>query len=122
MDGASVYLVIISCIPKFSLIVIIQSYKVYAQDSFVIRGNTAVIKSVIPGHVRDYVRVVSWHDGLELITLGGKHSLMPSGDLVITNVNDDEGKAMYYCTAVNILTGEKYFSNPAKLFLKGKYN
>lgn len=108
------------CIIIFSLVVIIQPYKIYAQDSYVIRGNTAVIKSVIPEHVRDYVRVVSWHNGLKVITLGGKYSLMPSGDLVITNVNDDAAKATYYCTAVNTLTGEKYFSNPAKLFLKGK--
>ena len=92
----------------------------YTQDAFVIRGNTAVIKSEIPGHVRDYVRVVSWHDGLKVIALGSKYYLMPSGDLVITNVNDDEAKATYYFTAVNILTGGKHFSNPAKLFLKGK--
>lgn len=92
----------------------------YAQDSYVIRGNTAVIKVVIAENVRDYVRVVSWHNGLNAITLGGKYTLMPSGDLVITNVNDDAAKATYYSTAVNILMGEKYFSNPAKLFLKGK--
>ena len=55
-----------------------------------------------------------------MITLGGTYTLMPSGDLVITKVNDDVAKATYYCTAVNILTGEKYFSNPAKLFLKGE--
>lgn len=75
---------------------------------------------MIPEHARDYVRAVSWHNGVSVITLGGKYTLMPSGDLVITNVNDDAAKATYYCTAVNILTGEKYFSNPAKLFLKGK--
>lgn len=103
-------------------IVIIQPHKIYAQDTFVIRGNTAVIKSVISEHVRDYVRVVSWHDGLKVIALRGKYYLMPSGDLVITNVDDNEAKATYYFTAVNILTGEKYFSNPAKLFLKGKEN
>ena len=75
---------------------------------------------MIPEHARDYVRAVSWHNGVSVITLGGKYTLMPSGDLVITNVNDDAAKATYYITAVNILTGEKYFSNPAKLFLKGK--
>lgn len=111
---------LLTCILIFSLVVIIQPYKMYAQDSYVIRGNTAVIKVVIAENVRDYVRVVSWHNGLNAITLGGKYTLMPSGDLVITNVNDDAAKATYYSTAVNILTGEKYFSNPAKLFLKGK--
>lgn len=111
---------LLTCILLFSLLVIIQPYKMYAQDSYVIRGNTAVIKVVIAENVRDYVRVVSWHNGLSAITLGGKYTLMPSGYLVITNVNDDTAEATYYCTAVNILTGEKYFSNPAKIFLKGK--
>jgi len=76
---------------------------------------------VISEHAREYVRAVSWHDELKLITLGGKYSLMPSGDLVITNVNDADTKATYYCTTVNSLTGEKSVSNPAKLFLKGRF-
>ena len=70
---------------------------------------------MIPEHARDYVRVISWHNGLSVITLGGKYTLMPSGDLVITNVNDDAARATYYCTAVNILTGEKYFSNHSQV-------
>ena len=70
---------------KFSPVVITQPFKVYAQDNFVIRGNTAVIKSVIPEHVRDYVRVLSWHIKLDVITLGGKYSLMPSGDLEVSS-------------------------------------
>lgn len=104
---------------NFSFAVIVQPYKVYAQDSLVIRGNTAVIKVVISEHARDYVRVVSWHDGFKLITLGGKYSLMPSGDLVIRNVNDADKGSVIYCTTINILTGEKDVSNPAKVFLKG---
>lgn len=99
--------------------VIVQAYKVYAQDSLVIRGNTAVIKSVISAHARNYVRVVSWNDdSKDGLTLGGRFFLMPSGDLVITNVNDADIKALYYCTTINILTAEKSVSNPAKLFLK----
>lgn len=94
----------------------------YAQDNFVIRGNTAVMKSVIPEHVRDYVRVLSWHIKRDVITLGGKYSLMPSGDLIITNVDESEAKdKTYYYTAVNFLTGEKHYSNPAKIFLKGNH-
>ena len=94
----------------------------YAQDNFVIRGNTAVMKSVIPEHVRDYVRVLSWHIKRNVITLGGKYSLMPSGDLIITNVDESEAKdKTYYYTAVNVLTGEKHYSNPAKIFLKGNH-
>lgn len=80
------------------------------------------MKSVIPEHVRDYVRVLSWHIKRDVITLGGKYSLMPSGDLIITNVDESEAKdKTYYYTAVNVLTGEKHYSNPAKIFLKGNH-
>lgn len=92
---------------------------VYTQDSYIIRGNNAVIKSVISEHAQDYVQVISWHDGRKSITFGGKYFLMPSGDLVITNVKDADKSSMFYCTTVNTLTGERVFSNPAKLFLTG---
>lgn len=92
----------------------------YAQDSLVISGNTAVIKSLISEHARDYVRVVSWDDDSDGgLTLGGRYFLMPSGDLVITNVNDADTKSLFYCTTANILTGERRVSNPAKVFLRG---
>ena len=104
----------------FSMSVIVQPYMVYAQDSLVMSGNTAVIKSVISEHARDYVRVVSWDDDSDSrLTLGGRYFLMPSGDLVITNVNDADTKSLFYCTTENILTGERRVSNPAKVFLRG---
>ena len=100
--------------------VIVQPYMVYAQDSLVMSGNTAVIKSVISEHARDYVRVVSWDDDSDgRLTLGGRYFLTPSGDLVITNVNDADTKSLFYCTTENILTGERRVSNPAKVFLRG---
>ncbi|XP_074633719.1 cell adhesion molecule DSCAML1-like isoform X3 [Acropora palmata] len=98
--------------------VVVEPYLVYAQDSYIIRGNNAVIKSMISEHALDYVQVISWHDGRKAIAFGGKYFLMPSGDLVITNVKDADKSSMFYCTTVNKLTGEKVFSNPAKLFLK----
>lgn len=98
--------------------VIIESYKVYAQDSYVVPGSNAVIKSVISEHARRYVQIISWHDGRKLLTLGGKYFMMPSGDLVIKSTKDADKRSMFYCTAVNKLTGEKLFSNPAKVFLK----
>ena len=100
---------------------IIESYKVYAQDSYVVPGSNAVIKSVISEHARRYVQIISWHDGRKLLTLGGKYFMMPSGDLVIKSTKDADKRSMFYCTAVNKLTGEKLFSNPAKVFLKGAF-
>ena len=104
---------------EFYVTVVVEPYLVYAQDSYIIRGNNAVIKSMISEHALDYVQVISWHDGRKAIAFGGKYFLMPSGDLVITNVKDADKSSMFYCTTVNKLTGEKVFSNPAKLFLKG---
>lgn len=79
-----------------------------------------VIKIVILEYVCDYVCVVLWYNGVSVIMLGGKYIFMLFGDLVIINVNDDVIKVIYYCIVVNILIGEKYFSNLVKLFLKGK--
>ena len=97
---------------------IVQHYDVYAADALVVQGNTAVIKSVVPDAVLPYVRVESWRKGDQIIALGGRHSMMPSGDLVISNVRNEDTRAMFICTTVNILTGKKRTSNPAKLFIK----
>ena len=86
----------------------------------VMRGNTAVIKCIIPHQVRDHVRVLSWFKDNKPVVLEGKNSFMPSGDLVMTKVNDDDAVAMYHCITINVLTGERSSSNPAKLFLKGR--
>lgn len=49
---------------KISLLVVIQSYEVEAENEYVIRGNSAVMKCKIPSFVADFVEVEMWSDSL----------------------------------------------------------
>lgn len=40
---------------------------------YVIKGNTAIFKCIVPSFVADYVSVVSWED-----TVGNEYSISPS--------------------------------------------
>lgn len=59
-----------------------QYYEAILHDMFVIRGNTAIFKCIVPSFVADYVSVVSWED-----TVGNKYSL---------SLNDIFGINFYY--------------------------
>jgi len=105
----------------FPFIVVVKPFSVYAVDHKVMEGNTAVIRAIIPSSVRDYVKVKAWHKDRDVINVGGRYSVMPSGDLVISNVRSADAMfVMYHFTTVNRLTGQMQASNPAKLFIIGK--
>ena len=44
----------------FQLLVVDQDYSVRVDDAVAVRGNTAVLRCIIPDQVRDHVRVTSW--------------------------------------------------------------
>lgn len=52
-------------IPHKSLTVVAQYYEADVNKEHVIRGNSAVIKCLIPSFVADFVEVVSWHTDQE---------------------------------------------------------
>lgn len=80
------------------------------------------MKSVILEYVCDYVCVLLWYIKCDVIMFGGKYFLMLFGDLIIINVDESEVKdKIYYYIVVNVLIGEKYYSNLVKIFLKGNY-
>lgn len=45
-----------------------QYYEAVLYDMFVIKGNTAIFKCIVPSFVADYVSVISWED-----TIGNKY-------------------------------------------------
>lgn len=59
-----------------------QYYEAILHDMFVIKGNTAIFKCIVPSFVADYVSVVSWED-----TVGNKYSL---------SLNEHFGINIYY--------------------------
>lgn len=38
----------------------LQDYEVRVNDEFVLRGNTAILKCIVPSFVTDFISVVAW--------------------------------------------------------------
>lgn len=38
-----------------------QFYEARVNDEFVLRGNTGLLKCIVPSFVADFVQVISWH-------------------------------------------------------------
>lgn len=62
--------------------VVNQYYEAILYDMFVIKGNTAIFKCIVPSFVADYVSVVSWED-----TTGEKYSITPNMNFGINFFN-----------------------------------
>ncbi|XP_013118510.2 cell adhesion molecule Dscam2 isoform X21 [Stomoxys calcitrans] len=95
--------------------VVAQYYEADVNKEHVIRGNSAVIKCLIPSFVADFVEVVSWHtDSEENFYPGseydGKYLVLPSGELHIREVGPEDGYKSYQCRTKHRLTGETRLS------------
>nr|XP_024214159.1 Down syndrome cell adhesion molecule-like protein Dscam2 isoform X8 [Halyomorpha halys] len=101
---------------KDSFNVVSQDYRTEAENEFVIRGNSAVMKCKIPSFVADFVGVISWlsNDGTELTKestfFDGKYLVLPSGELHIKDVGPEDGQKSYQCRTKHRLTGETRLS------------
>lgn len=47
---------------------VLQAYELRVNDEFVLRGNTAIMKCLVPSFVADFVHVVAWIADNETIT------------------------------------------------------
>ncbi|XP_048480561.1 Down syndrome cell adhesion molecule-like protein Dscam2 isoform X1 [Plutella xylostella] len=102
--------------------VVSQSYTVNLVEENVLRGNSAILKCLIPSFVTEYVSVASWiisegeveereikiddHDNNE----EGKYLVLPSGELHIRDVGPEDGYKSYQCRTKHRLTGETRLS------------
>uniref|UniRef100_A0A336MBD6 CSON014681 protein n=1 Tax=Culicoides sonorensis TaxID=179676 RepID=A0A336MBD6_CULSO len=96
-------------------IVVTQYYEADVNKEHVIRGNSAIIKCLIPSFVADFVEVVSWHtDQDETFSpntnYDGKYLVLPSGELHIKEVGPEDGYKSYQCRTKHRLTGETRLS------------
>lgn len=66
----NVFFFSISCVLHW--IVVTQYYEADVNKEHVIRGNSAVIKCLIPSFVADFVEVVSWHSDQDDVYVAGK--------------------------------------------------
>lgn len=66
------------------LIVVAQSYEIEADNEYVIRGNSAVMKCEVPSFVSDFVDVELWQDSLGNTYLPGADYGKSDKDFVYT--------------------------------------
>lgn len=58
----------------YKISVVIQSYEIEADNEYVIRGNSAVMKCEVPSFVADFVHVEMWQDSLNNTYLPGREA------------------------------------------------
>ncbi|XP_024084690.1 Down syndrome cell adhesion molecule-like protein Dscam2 [Cimex lectularius] len=100
--------------------VVTQSYKVTIQMQRVTKGCTAVLQCVIDRTARDLVKVVSWLQEPSFFiypTLqgDGKYHVLPSGELLVHNVEYSDQFAQYRCRTRHRLTKLLESSSPANI-------
>ncbi|XP_076173908.1 Down syndrome cell adhesion molecule 1 isoform X45 [Ptiloglossa arizonensis] len=95
--------------------VVSQFYVTEAENEYVIRANSAIMKCKIPSFVSEFVQVDQWvADDGTIYTTGndydGKYLVLPSGELHIRDVGPEDGYKTYQCRTKHRLTGETRLS------------
>ncbi|XP_044595867.1 Down syndrome cell adhesion molecule-like protein Dscam2 isoform X17 [Cotesia glomerata] len=96
--------------------VVSQFFVTEAENEYVIRANSAIMKCKIPSFVSEFVYVDQWiaDDGTiyrhEDQDYDGKYLVLPSGELHIRDVGPEDGYKTYQCRTKHRLTGETRLS------------
>ncbi|XP_058830694.1 cell adhesion molecule Dscam2 isoform X40 [Topomyia yanbarensis] len=98
--------------------VVNQHYITEAENEYIIRGNSAILKCKIPSFIADFVFIDAWiDDSGEEFRLSnneenndGKYMVLPSGELHIREVGPEDGYKSYQCRTKHRLTGETRLS------------
>nr|XP_023016837.1 Down syndrome cell adhesion molecule-like protein Dscam2 isoform X6 [Leptinotarsa decemlineata] len=97
--------------------VVQQFYQSRVIDEFVLKGNTGILKCLVPSFVTDFVQIESWlaDDGTTYkyndgVNFDSKYLVLPSGELHIKDVGPEDGYKSYQCRTKHRLTGETRLS------------
>ncbi|VEN44088.1 unnamed protein product [Callosobruchus maculatus] len=98
--------------------VVQQFYQSRVIDEFVLKGNTGILKCLVPSFVSDFVQIESWlaDDGTiykyrtDEDNFDSKYLVLPSGELHIKDVGPEDGYKSYQCRTKHRLTGETRLS------------
>ncbi|XP_049290893.1 Down syndrome cell adhesion molecule-like protein Dscam2 isoform X1 [Anopheles funestus] len=97
--------------------VVHQHYQIRVNDEFVLNGNAAILKCLVPSFLQDFITIESWDidDQTVMIdaeesTMDGKYMVLPSGELHIREVGPEDGYKSYQCRTKHRLTGETRLS------------
>ncbi|XP_050305190.1 cell adhesion molecule Dscam2 isoform X14 [Anthonomus grandis grandis] len=101
--------------------VVKQFYETRVTDEFVLKGNTGILKCIVPSFVTDFVQIEGWiaDDGSDTYIynskekpneMDSKYLVLPSGELHIRDVGPEDGYKSYQCRTKHRLTGETRLS------------
>ncbi|XP_049268848.1 LOW QUALITY PROTEIN: Down syndrome cell adhesion molecule-like protein Dscam2 [Rhipicephalus sanguineus] len=100
--------------------VVLEKFVASVYDVYVVRGNSALLRCHVPPTVKDYVKVTSWalDDGVTIGTLEGtgfdsRYLMLPSGELIVRDVDSADSQRSYRCQVQNVLTGQSHLSTTA---------
>uniref|UniRef100_A0A1B0A6X5 Ig-like domain-containing protein n=1 Tax=Glossina pallidipes TaxID=7398 RepID=A0A1B0A6X5_GLOPL len=105
--------------------VVAQAYKVDVEVLSASRGCTAILRCVVPTFVKELVRVVSWvHEPAIYIYPSlqgdGKFHLLPTGELLIHNLQETDESQSFRCRSMHRLTRQVVVSSPTRLRINCK--
>uniref|UniRef100_T1IV66 Down syndrome cell adhesion molecule n=1 Tax=Strigamia maritima TaxID=126957 RepID=T1IV66_STRMM len=103
--------------------VVNQIYDIHVYDVYTMKQNTAIMRCHIPKFVQPYVNITAWiKDSVVSITSSNlnpnsKYVLLPTGELIIEDVDGNDALTTYRCQVLHRLTGEVKLSNPGRLIV-----
>ncbi|XP_063239602.1 LOW QUALITY PROTEIN: cell adhesion molecule Dscam2-like [Bacillus rossius redtenbacheri] len=102
--------------------VVAQAYSVDVEVLGASRGCTAVLRCAVPSFVKELVRVVSWLQEPSFYVYpslqgDGKFHLLPTGELLVHNVEFSDQFPTYRCRTMHRLTRQVVVSSPASVRL-----
>lgn len=62
---------------------VLQTYEARVNDEFVLRGNTAILKCIVPSFVADFVNVVAWLMDNETVTADENSVIDPGSKFLV---------------------------------------
>ncbi|CAH1181312.1 unnamed protein product [Phyllotreta striolata] len=100
--------------------VVTQSFRVDVEVIGAARGCTAVLKCIVPNFVKDLVRIISWVQEPSFFIYpslqgDGKFHQLPSGELLIHNLEFSDQFPAYRCRTMHRLSRQVVVSSPANV-------
>ncbi|XP_072391711.1 cell adhesion molecule Dscam2 isoform X1 [Diabrotica undecimpunctata] len=100
--------------------VVTQSFRVDVEVIGAARGCTAVLKCIVPNFVKDLVRIISWVQEPTFFIYpslqgDGKFHQLPSGELLIHNLEFSDQFPTYRCRTMHRLSRQVVVSSPANV-------
>uniref|UniRef100_A0A8D9EQZ0 Down syndrome cell adhesion molecule-like protein Dscam2 n=2 Tax=Cacopsylla melanoneura TaxID=428564 RepID=A0A8D9EQZ0_9HEMI len=98
-----------------------SDYEISTGNSFVLRGNIAVLPCNVPTYSHNLLLIAWLREGVSearsLIHSGGRYAITTAGALHIRDTSMEDSYIRYYCQTTHKLTGERKISPPSQVMV-----